>query len=305
MKTTKMILKIGSRKSRLAIWQSELIAQRLQDAHPGLKTQIVTMDTLGDQRRDIPLPAIGAKGLFTAELEEALLSDQIDLAVHSLKDLPSQLPDGLIFAGSPKRAAPTDSLITTRFNSLEDLPQGATIATGSRRRRAQLLHFRPDLQFVDLRGNIGTRLKKLVDLGYDGIIMATAALDRLQITDQLTVELPPEKFVPAVGQGAIGVEIRQGRADVEKLLHPIFDPETVAAVRAERHFMSLLDGGCSVALGAYCQRTDDHWTFHGWASSSDGKQALIDSTRGPDPNTLANQMAKDFLSRGANEILRS
>lgn len=299
------ILKIGSRKSRLAIWQSEFIAQRLRDAHPSLQVQIVTMDTLGDLRRDVPLPAIGAKGLFTAELEEALLTDQIDLAVHSLKDLPSQLPPGLIYGGSPTRAAPTDSLISTAAQTLDDLPKGATIATGSRRRQAQLLNFRPDLQLVDLRGNIDTRLKKLVDNNYDGIIMATAALERLEITDQLTTELPPERFIPAVGQGAIGIEIRQGREDIEALLKPIIDPVTSAATRAERLFMSLLDGGCSVALGGYCHPGSGGWSFHGWASSADGQQALIDTASGSDPDELARNMAQDFIARGAQEFLRS
>lgn len=300
-----MKLKIGSRKSRLAIWQSEYIAQLLRDAHDGIEVEIVTMDTLGDKRRDVPMPAIGAKALFTAELEVALLAGDIDLAVHSLKDLPSNLPEGLCYAGSPKRAAPSDSFISTRWADFDDLPQGATVATGSQRRRAQILCKRPDLNLPDLRGNIGTRLQKLEDHGYDGIIMATAALERLEMTDRITTELLPPHFVPAVGQGAVGVEISAHRQDVDELLMPIFDEMTMKAVRAERAFMRMLEGGCSVALGAYCTPADEGWIFYGWVSSGDGQRVLTESKSGPDARILATDMAKDFLSRDARSILRS
>ena len=300
-----MKLRIGSRKSSLALWQTHHVEALLQAAHPGLDVEVVTMDTLGDKRRDVPMPSLGAKGLFTQELEEALLSDDIDLAVHSLKDLPSTLPEGLIYTGSPERGAPTDAFISRKWSSLNDLPEGATVATGSQRRRAQLLHLRPDLNLVDLRGNIGTRLDKLDRQGFDGIIMATVALHRLEMVDQITQELDPTLYVPAVSQGAIGIETRQGRRDVEELLSPIFHQATIAAVSAERAFMGRLEGGCSVALGAYCQPAGEKWTFHGWVSSPDGQSTLRDSKTGGSPLELAIDMAEDFLKRGARDILRS
>lgn len=301
-----MKLEIGSRKSKLAMWQSERVAEELRRAHPDLKIEIVTMDTLGDRRGDEPLPEIGAKGLFTAELEQALLTDEIDLAVHSLKDLPSRLPDGLCYRGSLKRAAPTDALLSTKWEGLDALPEGATIATGSQRRRAQLLHHRPDLRMKNLRGNIGTRLRKLEERGYDAIIMATAALQRLEMTDRITTELDPERFVPAVGQGAIGIEIREGRHEIIELLEPVIDGDTVRAVTAERIFMRRLEGGCSVALGAYCRRDGpDSWTFFGWASSSDGQTAIHQTSSGPDPDELARAMVDDFLAQNVRTILDS
>lgn len=300
-----MKVKIGSRKSQLALWQTNRVADLLRQAHQDLEVEIVTMLTTGDRRSDEPLPSIGAKGLFTAELERALLDDAIDLAVHSLKDLPSELPQGLRYAGSPARGAATDALISTRWTSLSDLPKGATVATGSQRRRSQLLHHRPDLEMTNLRGNIGTRLEKLESQGHDAIIMATAALQRLEMPEQVTMELMPPAFVPAVGQGAIGIEVRKGREDIDALLAPIMDDTTMQAVTAERCFMGQLDGGCSVALGAYCHRADEQWVFHGWASSQDGGQVLHEQMQGTDPLALANEMAQDFIARGAQEILNS
>lgn len=299
-----MKVKIGSRKSALALWQTYHIATLLKAAHPGLAVEVITMDTLGDLRRDVPMPSLGAKGLFTRELEDALLSDTIDLAVHSLKDLPSALPEGLAYGGSPKRAAPTDAFISLKWNSLHELPEGATVATGSQRRRAQLLHHRPDLHLVDLRGNIDTRLQKLEDMGFDAIIMATAALHRLDLPDRITEELDPERYVPAVSQGAMGIEIRAGRQDVIDLLAPIQHAPTVQAVSAERAFMAHLEGGCSVALGAYCSHEGDHWRFRGFVSSSDGHQVLLESRQGNDPLALANTLAQRFIGRGARDILR-
>lgn len=303
-----MTLKLGSRKSRLALWQTNHIADLLRRAHPDLDVDIVTMDTTGDRRRDEPLPQIGAKGLFTAELERALLDDSIDVAVHSLKDLPSALPEGLKYAGSPTRAAATDAFISTRWSGVDDLPDKATIATGSQRRRAQLLARRPDLQLTDLRGNIGTRLKKLDDHGYDGIIMATAALHRLEMNEVITTELDPSRHVPAVGQGAIGLETRQGRSDIADILAPILDKETTTAVQAERIFMARLEGGCSVALGAYCHPQPDPlapWNLCAFASSTDGQQVIYRQATGDDPAAMAHAMVDEFLEAGARQILHA
>ncbi len=300
-----MKVKIGSRKSSLAMWQSRQIAGLIEGAHDDVEVSIIGMETTGDRRGDEPLPEIGAKGLFTAELEQALLDDDIELAVHSLKDLPSTLPDGLRVAGTPRRGTPTDAFISTRWDNFEQLPENATVATGSQRRRSQLLSRRPDLELVNLRGNIETRLQKLDDYGYDGIIMATIALERLEMTDRITTELDPGRHVPAVSQGAIGIETRIGRQDIDEILAPIFDDESVAAVEAERTFMRRLDGGCSVALGGYARRDGGQWVFSGWASSNDGQTALHDQVEGSDPTELADRMADEFLARGARELLHS
>ncbi len=298
-----MHLKLGSRKSRLAIWQTEQVAQRLQASLPDITTEIVTMDTLGDKILDKPLPKIGAKGLFTQELEQALFAGEIDLAVHSLKDLPSSLPPGLEYAGSLERAAPTDALISARWERFEDVPEDGTIATGSLRRKAQLLSQKPGLSFENLRGNIDTRLQKLRDNGWDGIIMATAALHRLGRADLVSIELPPETFVPAVSQGAIGIEIASKRDEIRELTKTIAHAPTVEAVTAERIFMRRLEGGCSVPLGAYCQRDGTNWTFRAWVGSTDGSRVLTDVSTGSNPNGLAEAMASDFINRGAAEIL--
>lgn len=301
-----MRLRLGSRKSRLAMWQTHTIADTLKAAHPGLELEIVTMDTLGDKITDKPMPSIGAKGLFTIELEEALSDDTIDIAVHSLKDLPTNLPEGLIYAGSPERARPTDAFISTTWRDLSEVPDNATIATGSRRRKSQLLSVRPGLEFKDLRGNIDTRLRKLDEYGWDGIIMASAALDRLERTDLVTTELDPTIYVPAVGQGAIGLETRAGREDIAEMIAPILHSQTVKAVTAERIFLNRLEGGCSVALGAYCYvGTEGTWVFHGWVGSQDGQQKISQVSTGDDPFLLANTMVDAFIEDGARRILQS
>lgn len=298
-----MKIRIGSRKSRLALWQTNHIARLLEEAHPGLDVEIVTMETLGDKILDKSIPEIGGKGLFTAELEQALMADAVDLAVHSLKDLPTELPEGLKYAGSPERGTATDSLISHKWSSIDELPEDAVIATGSLRRRAELLARHPNFEFRELRGNIGTRLEKLEKHGWDGIIMATVALERLEMHDTITCELDPTLYVPAVGQGAIGIEIREGRDDVEEVLAPIFHAETVEAVTAERIVMNRLEGGCSVPLGAHCVREDGTWKLQAWAGSPDGRKVLDRVAEGDDPAAMAEKMATEFIEEGAREIL--
>ncbi len=305
---TPTTVKIGSRKSRLALWQTRYIAGLLEDAHDGLDVEIVTMDTLGDKVLDKSLPEIGGKGLFTAELEQALLADHIDLAVHSLKDLPTDLPDGLKYAGSPARGTATDSLISEKWSSLDELPEDAVIATGSLRRRAELLARHPQFEFRDLRGNIGTRLEKLKKHGFDAIVMATVALERLEMADTVTCELDPDLYVPAVGQGAVGVEIREGRADIEELLAPIFDADTVEAVTAERIVMNRLEGGCSVPLGAHCRLADDpetdgKWRLQAWAGTPDGRRTLDETLTGDDAGAMAEKLAEILIDQGARDVL--
>ena len=281
------LLRLGTRRSALALYQSRLIARLLERAHEGrVRVELVEIDTRGDKIRDVPLPEIGGKGLFTYEIEQGLLDDSIDLAVHSLKDLPSDLGPGLLWAGSPRRADPTDALVSLKWDGLDQIPAGATIATGSVRRRAQLLATRPDLEFVDLRGNIDTRLQKLEDHGWAAIIMASAALDRLECPERITERLDPRRMVPAVSQGAIGLEIREGRDDVMALLGPIIDAETTLATRAERAFMALLEGGCSAPVAAHCRRDErapDTWEFHGWIGRPDGREIMTEARHSQDP----------------------
>jgi hydroxymethylbilane synthase len=296
---------IGSRGSSLALLQSHHIRNLLQSAHPHLGVEIKTIQSLGDNQQDTPLPEIGAKGLFTAEIESELLSQKIDLAVHSLKDLPSTLPDGLKYIGSPKREDARDVFISHKWRSLEDAPVKSIIATGSTRRKAQFMEVRSDLEFRDLRGNIETRLNKLKTEGWDGIIMAAAALHRLNMSDQITRYLDPLQFVPAVGQGAIGLEIKQGREELEKLLDSIIDIESTQCCQAERLFLSRLEGGCSSAIGCWGRMENRRFLITGYAAASNGSKVVRKSLKGmpADSDQLALQLAEDFERAGAKELL--
>ena len=296
---------IGSRGSSLALLQSHHIRNLLQSAHPHLGVEIKTIQSLGDNQQETPLPEIGAKGLFTAEIESELLSQKIDLAVHSLKDLPSTLPDGLKYIGSPKREDARDVFISHKWRSLEDAPVKSIIATGSTRRKAQFMEVRSDLEFRDLRGNIETRLNKLKTEGWDGIIMAAAALHRLNMSDQITRYLDPLQFVPAVGQGAIGLEIKQGREKLEKLLDSIIDIESTQCCQAERLFLSRLEGGCSSAIGCWGRMENRRFLITGYAAASNGSKVVRKSLKGmpADSDQLALQLAEDFERAGAKELL--
>ena len=296
---------IGSRGSSLALLQSCHIRNLLQSAHPHLGVEIKTIQSLGDNQQETPLPEIGTRGLFTAEIESELLSQKIDLAVHSLKDLPSTLPDGLKYIGSPKREDARDVFISHKWRSLEDAPAKSIIASGSARRKAQFLEIRSDLEFRDLRGNIETRLNKLKTEGWDGIIMAAAALHRLNMSDQITRYLDPLQFVPAVGQGAIGLEIKQGREKLEKLLDSIIDIESTQCCQAERLFLSRLEGGCSSAIGCWGRMENRRFLITGYAAASNGSKVVRKSLKGmpADSDQLALQLAEEFERAGARELL--
>lgn len=296
-------LRLGTRRSPLALYQANLIADLLRAAHPGLSVSLVTMDTRGDVILDVPLPQIGGKGLFTQELEDQLLDNSLDLAVHSFKDLPSSLPDGLTIGACPQRGTPADALVSHKWRSIAALPQNARVATGSVRRKAQLLSLRPDLQFQELRGNIDTRLQKLAAQDLDAIIMATTALERLGRTEPGHVALDTASFVPAVAQGAIAVEIKQGRDDIAALIAAIDHAPTSTATRAERLFMRALEGGCSAPLAAHAAPEGDQWRFSAWVGAPDGQRHMHTSTLGPDPAALAMHAAEDLLSRGARELM--
>ena len=296
---------IGSRGSSLALQQSHHIRNLLQSAHPHLGIEIKTIQSLGDNQQETPLPEMGAKGLFTAEIESELLSQKIDLAVHSLKDLPSTLPDGLNYAGSPEREDARDVFISHRWRSLEDVPAKSIIASGSTRRKAQFLEVRSDLEFRDLRGNIETRLDKLKSEGWDGIIMAAAALHRLNMSEQITRYLDPLQFVPAVGQGAIGLEIKQGREKIEQLVESIIDIETTQCCQAERLFLSRLEGGCSSAIGCWGRMENRRFLITGYVAASNGSKVVRKSLKGmpADSDQLALQLAEEFERAGARELL--
>jgi hydroxymethylbilane synthase len=296
-------ISIGTRRSPLALWQARHVASLLKSAHESLEVTLVPMDTLGDRVTDRSLPSIGSKGLFTEDLERALLEGTIDMAVHSLKDVPTDRPDGLILVGSPGRACATDSLVTKTGEGWKSLPQGATVGTGSVRRRSQLLSQRPDLRMEDLRGNIDTRLGKLEANDWSAILMATAALKRLSRSCHSS-ELEREIFVPAVGQGALGIEIWEENTRLTDLVRPIIDATTTRAVTAERLFMQQLEGGCSTAVAAHCFSSEEVWVFHGWVGSRSGSHTLQDVNQGTDPSQLAKDMAVSFLERGALEILK-
>lgn len=300
-----MKVELGTRTSRLATWQAEHVAARLREAHSDVEVELVGMSTLGDEVRDQSVPDLDEKGVFTRRLEEGLLAGEVDAAVHSLKDLPTDLPDGLVYAGSPTRGHPSDAFVSTTHDSLSELPESPVVATGSLRRRAQIREHRPDADFRDLRGNIGTRLDKLAASDWDGIVMAAVALDRLDRLDEASELLDPTDHVPAPAQGAIGLEIREDRDDVRQCLDAVVDTETVRACRAERHFMSELEGGCTVPLGAYGRRGDDEWTLYGWVGSEAEGCWMRERDSGDDPDAVADRMARKFVDAGAREVLHS
>src|SRR5512136_2771153 len=232
-----MMLRIGTRGSKLALVQSEWVKKEVQNRHPGVRVELVKIKTKGDKILDAPLSKVGGKGLFVKEIEEALLKKEVDLAVHSMKDVPAELQKGLELSVYPKREDPRDALVSMHFSTVEDLPQGASVGTSSLRRSAQLLHMRPDLHIVPLRGNVDTRLRKLDSGDLQAIVLATAGLNRLGLSDRITVALSPEAVLPAIGQGVLGLELREDDQKTQNLIFFLNDVETELTVRAERAFL--------------------------------------------------------------------
>lgn len=281
-------LRLGTRGSRLALTQSRLVADSLE-AETGMAVELVVISTRGDRIQNVPLPEIGGKGLFTLELEQALRDGRIDLAVHSLKDLPTDDPDGLELGGVPRRADPRDALVGT---SLDDLPKGATVATGSLRRAAQLTAHRPDLRIVDIRGNVPTRLKKLDSGLCDSTVLAMAGLKRLSIERADIHPIEPMVMVPAVGQGALGVQTRRGDARVLEALSCIEHEDTRAAVTAERAFLATYGGGCNVPAGCHVRKAGALFEILA-AVEHEGAVARYEAT-GVDPLALARQAVAEL-----------
>ena len=304
----KQKLVIGTRGSKLALWQAEHIAARLRELHPGLEVTLQRIMTTGDKILDVPLAKIGGKGLFTKELENAMLNREIDLAVHSLKDMPTQLPPELVLAAIPARVHPGDALISPVHKTLAALPAGARIGTSSLRRRAQLLYCRPDLQVLDLRGNLDTRLNKLETDHLDAILLAVAGLDRLGWGERITEVLPVDICLPAVGQGSLAIEARADDQDVLELLAGLEHPATRQAVTAERAYLAEVEGGCQVPVGVYAPPpgSDGQLTLTAVILSVDGQRRVRDAISGPARQAadLGRELAQRMLAAGGRTLLQ-
>ena len=304
-------VRIGTRSSPLALWQAHYIRDRLLQEHSGLSVELIKISTLGDRDRNSPLAAVGGMGLFTKEIQKALLDQQIDIAVHSLKDLPTAQPDGLTLGAIPEREAVADALISPKYSQIKNLPQGSTVGTSSLRRKAQLLHMRPDLQVEPIRGNVETRMNKALEGEMDAVVLAFAGLHRLGFDQKITEVLAPPGFLPAVGQGALGVECRVDDELALGLLKPLNHWPTRASVLAERHLLRLLEGGCMIPLSAWGRVTPEgHFALAGRVFSLDGQKMVEAEAVGTSgsidaPEDLGAEVAELLLKQGAAEILRT
>lgn len=312
--TTPTTLNIATRQSPLALWQARHIQTRLQALYPQLSINLVTMVTKGDKILDTPLAKIGGKGLFVKELEQALYEKQADIAVHSLKDVPMDLPDGLTLGAYCQREQPTDAFVSNKFSALDDLPQGATLGTSSLRRQCQIQQYRPDLNIISLRGNVGTRLAKLDNGDYDAIILATSGLKRLGLTERICHEIDTDISLPAVGQGALAIECRADDTDVLNLLKPLNHEPSRLCVLAERAMNRHLQGGCQVPIAGFAMIEDDKLTLTGRVGSVDGNvllkaqqtNALTDDAQENEhiANAMGITVAQALLAQGADDILK-
>lgn len=298
-------LRIATRKSPLALWQAEHVKSRLLALNPGLTVELVTFTTKGDIILDTPLAKIGGKGLFVKELEVAMLAGDADIAVHSMKDVPMEFPEGLELGVILERETPTDAFVSNNFKSLEELPQGAIVGTSSLRRQCQLQNLRPDLVIRSLRGNVQTRLGKLDSGEFDAIILASAGLLRLEMESRIAQYLTPEISLPAGGQGAVGIELRSNDAETLALLKPLQHDTTAYRVTAERAMNRRLEGGCQVPIACYAEENNGELWLRGLVGSIDGKQMLTTEYRAPvaEAEALGIRAAEDLLGQGADKIL--
>lgn len=297
---------IGSRGSELALWQANYIKRELEKKNRNVSVEINIIKTKGDKILDVALSKIGDKSLFTKELEVELYAKRIDLAVHSLKDLQTQIPAGLKLAAVTKRHEVEDVLIARKKGmTIKSLPEFAVVATGSLRRRAQLLHFRPDITIIDLRGNVPSRIKKFLESEWDAIILARAGVERLNLKKHISSFIPKEEILPAVGQGALGIEIREDNKAVEEIIKSLHHEETYKAVIAERALLRTLEGGCQVPIGAFAEVKPSGLYLDAVVGSLDGSITYRKKIRGSknDPEKLGEALAKDLLKAGAKEIL--
>ncbi|CCJ72352.1 Porphobilinogen deaminase [Cronobacter condimenti 1330] len=299
------VLRIATRQSPLALWQAQYVKQRLEACHPGLTVELVPMVTRGDVILDTPLAKVGGKGLFVKELELAMLDGRADIAVHSMKDVPVEFPEGLGLVTICEREDPRDAFVSNHYQSLDDMPAGSIVGTSSLRRQCQIAARRPDLIIRSLRGNVGTRLSKLDNGEYDAIILAVAGLKRLQLEARITSRLAPEVSLPAVGQGAVGIECRLDDTRTRELLAPLNHAETAVRVRAERAMNTRLEGGCQVPIGSYAELTDGELWLRALVGASDGSRIVRGERRGApqDARELGISLAEELLNHGAREIL--
>ena len=298
-------LKIGTRGSQLALFQANWVKDRLVQAHPDLRVTLIKIKTTGDKIQDAPLAKIGGKGLFVKEIEEALLKERADLAVHSIKDVPTEFPEGLHLSVITKREDPRDVLISKDGKPLKDLPKGAKIGTSSLRRQAQLLHFRSDFELIPLRGNLDTRLKKLKTMNLDAIVLALAGVKRLGFDEKITEIIPPEVSLPAIGQGALGIETRMADQEVESQIRLLNDRDSSIAINAERAFLKKLEGGCQVPIAAFARIVGTTLHIDGLVGTIDGKRLIRHHVEGPieRAESLGVELAEILLGQGAKEIL--
>lgn len=299
------VFRIGTRGSPLALWQARWVQQVIAQRRPGAVTKLVTIKTQGDKILDVPLAKIGGKGLFVKEIESALLEGRIDLAVHSMKDMPADLPDGLTIGAVPPREDPWDALVSLKYSSLHTLPHGARVGTGSLRRAAQILNHRPDVVIVPLRGNVDTRLKKLETDDLDAIVLAAAGLKRLGLADRITACLDTDTLLPAVGQGALCIEARAEDETAEPILKALNHTGTHTVIIAERAFLRRLEGGCQVPLAAHATLVDGRLNLVGLVAELDGRRMVKAGIQGPaaQAEALGRRLAEDLLNRGADDIL--
>ncbi|MBP8220682.1 MAG: hydroxymethylbilane synthase [Aeromonadaceae bacterium] len=298
-------IRIATRKSPLALWQAHFVQSRLQQLYPQLRVELLPMSTKGDKILDSPLAKVGGKGLFVKELEQAILAGDADIAVHSMKDVPVEFPDGLGLSIICERDDPRDAFVSSRFSSMAELPAGSRVGTSSLRRQCQLRASRPDLQILDLRGNVNSRLAKLDAGEYDAILLAAAGLKRLGLQARITTLLPPEQSLPANGQGAVGIECCLDDDELLTLLAPLEHGPTRQRVLAERAMNRALQGGCQVPIGAYAELEGDQLWLRGLVGSPDGRQILRAECRGAasDPVALGQTLAEQLLAQGAARLL--
>ena len=298
-------LRIGTRGSQLALFQANWVKDQLIHAYPDLNVSLIKIKTTGDKIQDAPLAKIGGKGLFVKEIEEALIRRKIDLAVHSIKDVPTQFPEGLHLSVITKREDPRDVFLSREGKTLRELPRGAKIGTSSLRRRAQLLHYRSDFELVPLRGNLDTRLKKLRAMNLDGIVLALAGVKRLGLEEKVTEIISTDISLPAIGQGALGIETRQDDQEIEGQIRFLNDKDSWIAVSAERSFLKKLEGGCQVPIAAFARAAGATLEVDGLVGTIDGKRILRERLEGhiEQAESLGTKLADILLSKGAKEIL--
>ena len=304
MATSRDKLVIGTRGSKLALWQSEYIKAKLEEV-TGLPVELTIIKTTGDKILDVPLAKVGGKGLFTKELEVELMAGTVDLCVHSMKDVPTELPEGLYIAAMPERVDPRDVIVSGAGYNLDTMPQGARLGTSSLRRRSQVKALRPDLEIVDVRGNLDTRMRKAENGELDAVILASAGITRMGWADRITHYIDPEQMVSAVGQGAIGIEIREDDEFMRHVMEAIGHPATMECVTAERVVMNKLEGGCQVPIGAYARIEGDRMVMDGFVGSVDGTTVLRAQLSGSieDPVGLGDAMVAALIDKGADKVL--